>query len=675
MSTFTRGLSGALACLLWCGCAAEGALEEEQLGVQSQELAFGIQGFARFDATGSAVPGSVATTIGTAVDAVRTSAGRYTVTFHSLAAFDPTAAGQAGTLQVVAVGAGNARCALAGNWTFTASHDVVGKVICRSPGVGVTDSGFYAYYGRGPASSGRSAYVRVNADATIPNAAKFSSSGAAISVGHPIAGVYWVFMSAESREELQVTAISTTAHCHASLRELGVTTVVCFNAAGERVDTRFTLNQAGRNGLALAGVGAFAQVNASGVLDNRYDYNACTFGATSSSRVGVGRYVVKHTLVGESLASYQLSAYDAGSGYCKIHKVTAPGAGTTATVTAQCYSNEGVAQDLGFVESYAVYLGDCGGCPDCQGGACVLGACQPVTVAAATAPRSVAANDATVWYGNEPGPVPSGGLLYSVPRAGGASTKLVTLSEATHFMATSLVLGPSNVYWYEPGGGVYKKPLVGGSRALFATGGIDTQPRALAMVGSDLYFADGFASQLYAISSAGIKTPLLPSPPPPGVTNYYPFNIAADASRVYFVRDTGGMVSSVPLTGGEPFELSKPALSTPGVGIAVSAITTDGVNVYWATSKAAGKIFQVPAAGGATTTFEMSTGLVTGLAIRDGKLFWTVKDPGTVRSKPLAGGATLTLASDENLPNSIFVDDTTVFWTNADAVRKVARSL
>jgi hypothetical protein len=675
MSLFKRGMLGALACLLSFGCGVDGALDEEHVGWQRQELAFGIQGFARFDAGGSAVPGSVATTIGTSVDAVRTSAGRYTVTFHSLAAFDPTAPGQAGTLQVVAVGAGNARCALSGNWTFTANHHVVAKVICRSPGVGVVDSGFYAYYGRGPASSGRSAYVRVNADASIASASKFSSSGAAISVGHPIVGVYWVFMTAESREQLQVTAISSTAHCHAALRELGVTTVVCFNAAGDRVDARFTLNQAGRDGLALAGVGAFAQVSSSGVLDSRYDYDACTFGATSSSRVGVGRYTVTHTLVGESRASYQLSAYDAGSGYCKVDDVTPPGSGTSATVTAQCYANDGTPKDLGFVESYAVYIGDCGGCPDCQGGSCVLGACQPVTLASGLGPRSVGVNDSTAWFTNNPGPAPSGGLLYSVPRAGGATAKLVTLSEAGHLEGDSVLVGPSNIYWYEPGGGVYKKPLVGGSRTLFASGGVDPQPRALAMVGSDLYFADGFASQLYKISPAGIKTPLLPSPPPPGVTNYYPFNIAADATRIYFVRDTGGLVSSVALTGGEPIELSQPSLSTPGLGVATSAITTDGVNVYWATSKASGQIFEVPVVGGATTIFETNSGLVTGLAIRDGKLFWTVKSPGAVKSKPLAGGATFTLASGENQPNSIFVDDTTVFWTNADAVRKVARSL
>ena len=361
---------GGLVCVL-VGCSSVDPASEPQetLGSASQALAFGIQGFARFDSAGATL--SSMTTIGTGVDAVRTSAGRYRVTFHSLAAFSPSAAGQGGTVQVVAVGPNNVRCTLASNWTFSAAHDVVANVACRAPGVGAADSGFFAYFGRGPASTGKATYARVAADASVESATKYSSSGATISASHPGTGGYFVFMSAATRQQVQVTAVSTTAHCHASLREAGVTTVRCFGDDGTPVDATFTVNQAGTDSLALYGAGAFAQVAPIGSLDKRYDFNSCGLGETTTERSSAGRYTIRHSLVGSSPSSYQLSAYSDDSSYCKVDSVSLV-AGTTAKLTAQCYSAAGIAQDSGLVESYAV------GIPP---------SCQPPTLATAPSAR------------------------------------------------------------------------------------------------------------------------------------------------------------------------------------------------------------------------------------------------------------------------------------------------
>jgi hypothetical protein len=671
-----------LGCLL-ASCLPLGSGEDreepEALGVRREALAAGIQGMAEFDASGAALPGAI-TTLGTSIDALKTGTGRYTVTFHFLAATSPTTAGQGGTLQVVAVGADNVRCTLASNWSYTASHDVVGTVACRSPGVGAADSGFYVSYGRGPASSGRAAYARVNADATVPSETSWSSSGATITAQHPGVGTYWVHINAETREAVQVTAVSATHHCHASLREMGITTVLCFDDTGAPADTKFTIHQAGTDGIGLAGLGAFAELRRDGTLSGFYEFDACPLGTTSSSRIGVGRYTVTHTLLAKPPFSYQLGAYGDGSQYCKIDHASPPGTGTTATVTAQCYSAAGTATDSALLESYSIYLGDCGGCThDCQGGACVLGVCQPVTLASGDGigPRSVAANASNVWFTNDPGPTLSGGFVMTVPRGGGGVTPLATFGSVGHWATfDSMVVGPSYVYWYEAassGAGVYRKPLSGGARSLFAAGGSDPQPRALALVGSDLYFGDAFASQLFRIDSLGTRTPLLPNPPPPPTTNYYPFNIAADSTRVYFVKDSGGIVYGVPLTGGTPTQLSTPTLTTPHSGLATSAIATDGTSVYFATSQASGTIFKVPVTGGVTTTFADAGGLVTGMAISGGTLFFTVKSPGAVKSKALSGGTIQTLASGQNAPSSIFVDSSSIFWTTADAVRKLAR--
>lgn len=662
-----RGPLVALMCLLG-GCLSERDDDSELQG-RREALAFGVQGFARFDAAGNTVPGSAATTIGSTVSAVRTAAGSYTVTFGALAAIAPDTPGQGGTLQVVAVGAGNARCTLATGWTFSADHSVIGKVVCRSPGVGLTDSGFFAYYGRGPGSSGRAAYARVNSDASVPAATKFSSSGAAITASRPAIGAYWVFMTAEPREQLQVTAISSSAHCHPALRELGVTTVRCFDSSGAPVNAAFTVNQAGTNALALTGVGAFAQVRGDGSLDTRYDFNACPLGTTTSSRTDVGRYLLSHTLVAESPSSYQVSAYDNGPSYCKLESVAGPG--TTATSTVACYSAAGAPADVGFVSSYGVLLGDCGGCPSsCEGGTCKLGVCQPVTVVSGVKPRSVGANASTIFFSHEPGPLPSNPLLMSVPRSGGMPATL--FASVGIRLLDSVVVGPSDVYWYEGGDGglygVYRKPLPGGARARFAAGGLLAPPRAVSLVGSNLYFADALNSQLYRVSSGGATTPLLPST----IENPYPYNIATDSTHVSFINDNGTRVARVALTGGEPLLLASLSDHPPPT-TARSAITTDGAHVYFATSFAPNKIYRVPVAGGAVSVFEWTSGLVTALAISGVTLFWTVEAPGAVMSKPLAGGTPRTFASGESSPRSLFVDATTVIWANADAIRKVAR--
>jgi sugar lactone lactonase YvrE len=599
----------------------------------------------------------VATTIGTTIDAVRTSVGRYKVTFHSLAAFSPSVAGQGGTVQVVAVGPNNVRCTLASNWKFTAAHHVVARVACRAPGGGPADSGFFAYFGRGPASSGASAYARVAADASVASATQYSSAGSTITANHPGTGTYWVFINAASRQQVQVTAVSTKAHCHAALRELGVTTVRCFNNAGAPVDAAFTINQAGTDGLALYGAGAFAQVGPTGSLDTRYDYNSCGLGETTASRIGVGRYSLSHTLVGTTPDSYLLSAYVDASNYCKVDSVTAPGGGTTAAVIAQCYSATGAPQDSGLVESYAAFIPP--------------SVCQPTTLATSTAPSSVAANDSTVWFTNHT-EVAVGPGVVEVPRSGGASTTLATGANEARF--DSAFVTPDFVYWHEApsndsvAGILYRKPVVGGKRTLVQSGGL-SQPRALALVAGDVYVADAWFSQVWRIDSTGTSTGLWDSS---NVSNQsaYPHNIAADGARVYFVRDTGDRVQSVPLTGGDPTLLS----SLPsGVGIATSAIATDGAYVYCATDRAAGDIFKVPVAGGSTTTFASAGGVVTGLAVFNGNLYWSVRSPGKVVRMPLTGADSRTLASSEDAPSSIFVDAGGVLWTTAHAVRLLKR--
>lgn len=356
MSNNTWGVATVLGCALWLGgCGAADELSTEDLGGEQQAIAFGLQGFARFSSSGSA--SSVASTVGAAIDAVHTGTGQYTVTFHALAAFVPTGAGQGGTVQVVAVGGNNVRCTLGGNWTYTATHDVVAQVVCREPGVGFKDSAFSAYFGRGPASSGKSAYARVEANGSVPSATSWSWNGAPITANHFTTGGYFVNIDTEFRQQVQVTALSRTRHCHANFRELGITTVGCYDESGALADTKFTINQAGTDGVGLGGKGAYAQVNSNGTLADLFHFNSCPGGTTTSSKIGVGRYTVSHTLVGHSVGNFQVSAYGTFSGYCKVRRITS--AGTTASLEVQCYDAAGVAKDMPFVESFSSFINTC----------------------------------------------------------------------------------------------------------------------------------------------------------------------------------------------------------------------------------------------------------------------------------------------------------------------------
>lgn len=646
---------GGYVCLL-LGCSSVDSVSEqpEALASASQALASGVQGFARFDSTGATL--SSITTIGTAIDASRTSLGRYQVTFHSLAAFSPTVAGQGGVVQIVAVGPDNVRCTLASNWTFNAAHDVVAKVACRAPGVGPADSGFFAEFGRGPGSSGAAAYARVAADASVASATQYSSSGGTISASHPATGGYFVFMSAGDRQSVQVTAISTSAHCHASLRELGVTTVRCFSDSGVPVDAAFAINQAGTTGLALYGAGAFAQVKSTGSLDTRYDFNSCGLGETTGTRLSAGRYEVSHTAVGSSMSSYQLSAYSDDDSYCKVDAVSLTG--TTAKVTAQCYSTAGAARDSALVESYAV------GIPPST--------CQPTTLAAAptTTPTSVGANASTVWFTSITDVTTSPGLV-SVSRSGGPSSTLVSGAHAHWF--NSVLVTPSFVYWLDGSTSpedisLYRKPLVGGTPQLVLHGGIHQQRQALAYAGGFVYFADSTgASVIWKIDALGGSTRLWPSNA--STSAIYPDAITVAGTRAYFLRDTGDQLKSVPVSGGTPTLL---ASSSGGF---THALTTDGTYLYWAVDGSPGTIFKTPLGGGTTTSFAGVGGVVTGLATDATYLYFAVTSPGKVGRIALNDvfATPRTIAGSEDAPSSIFVDSGGVLWTTSHAVRMLSR--
>jgi len=195
------------------------------------------------------------------------------------------------------------------------------------------------------------------------------------------------------------------------------------------------------------------------------------------------------------------------------------------------------------------------------------------------------------------------------------------------------------------------------------------QPKALVTVAGTQYWGDAGNSHLFRVSATGCGSILMD--PPPMLTNSYPFALAADNERIYFLNDGVNRLRSVPLAGGTATQLatfgSRSDKQTVG-------IATDGVYVYLASGGPG--IYRIPVAGGALRLFTSTASLVTGLAYSSGMLFWTEKATNSVRGTHTVttmGTGPFLISSTEDAPTAIFADSESLFWTNARAVRGTLR--
>jgi hypothetical protein len=193
----------------------------------------------------------------------------------------------------------------------------------------------------------------------------------------------------------------------------------------------------------------------------------------------------------------------------------------------------------------------------------------------------------------------------------------------------------------------------------------------------------------------------------PGATSTNIFNLAVDATSVYWTTDkeNPGLVLSVPLAGGTPTTLASrtPAFGpcmafTPGTMFlrqgasilalptaggeptprvvqptgSIGCLTADATHLYWP-DQARGALMRATRDGAQVSTIGVGIGFQPGaVAVDDAFVYWTANalGPGSavVRAPKGGGGVPVPLAVGDGFAGNVAVDATTVYWLGGDKV-------
>jgi hypothetical protein len=288
---------------------------------------------------------------------------------------------------------------------------------------------------------------------------------------------------------------------------------------------------------------------------------------------------------------------------------------------------------------------NCGACFNvCPAGdTCQAGVCTPpppiLLASGQPFPWPLAIDGTTVYWGNV-----GDHTVHSVPKGGGTSTLLGHTAAGPYDM----VAGPTSLFFSEDAL-IETVPKAGGAVTTFGAG--QPAPRGIASDGVNVWWANYFGNDVVECAEGGCgQTPSVFG------TGQNPFQVAVDASNVYWLDQGDGNVYASPKAGGARVQIG----SGGNAGIA-----SDGTSVYWAGTTS---IFKAPVGGGATVTLLSGLGAPSGIATDGVNVYYTDIGRGTVGKCAVGGcgNAPTVLGNTFDNPQTIAVDGTSVYFADTN---------
>jgi hypothetical protein len=313
-------------------------------------------------------------------------------------------------------------------------------------------------------------------------------------------------------------------------------------------------------------------------------------------------------------------------------------------------------------------VSNCGYCGHgCQGGGCLRGVCQPVTLAGGTNSDQllgIAVDGTNVYFTDY-----NAGTINSVPKGGGKVTILATPGSGP----LAIAVDSNNLYWTERFGSVEQMPIGGTARTPLAT----DSGYAIAVDAANVYWMDDTSVRMVPIGGGNV-TPLASGYSISAMTGNY---VAVSGSNVYWAGNVSTNNSSglytVPLGG----DGGVSAVATYSGANTVVGVALDSTNLYWGVTNT-GPVYTVPLSGGTPAPLGSNLGagalgMGSGIAVDSTGVYLTAGPGGNVYRVPLPGGpgTASSIAQMQNTPWSIAVDSTSVYFTtwNSGVVMKVAK--
>jgi len=323
---------------------------------------------------------------------------------------------------------------------------------------------------------------------------------------------------------------------------------------------------------------------------------------------------------------------------CGSHQICTGAACVCAPTYSSCF---------GQCANLASDNSNCGSCGVTCSGTCEAGRCVVTLASGQSFPFGIVLGSSNLYWANE-----GNALVQSVPMGGGSVTTLTTLTnEHPEFVA----LDSTNAY--VTANSLYAVPLVGGSGTVLASGYGTVM--GVRVDSTYAYFTAGaLPGGVYRVSKVGGTVETL-------ATSSRPYDLAIDATYVYWTDLTDGTLSRAPLSGGTVDVLASGAN-------AGAHLTIDATNAYWIDAGPVGaKVMQTPLAGG-TSTVLFSSFQYTALAIAvdNTHVFWANQNS-DVMSIPIGGGTSTALTSGEVTWDGIALDAKSVYFVTSQAVKKV----